>query len=328
LSSLLFVNITTVGAAAAEPTFGPIANLQYVHAFVARATGITVPVPEGNIVEAPAYVQYLLAVIDATNRRSAGSVETNYKDDPLATDIAIPVQNVWDATARLFNCKAAGYYKAGAVDPATGLGSVSCESCTIGHYCPVESNDKSVCTYGALACKDTNYATNAVLPDAANGKTNKVLTLDEVNDLIPPTQIAQWRRISCCGSHSGTSMTWGTVNLPENGCAIGTIGPGTYLFTERYGDAGPYCSGVTDSTGTVIGCTSANIAVFDHKVGYKSMHGEGVYHNFVDTNNETFTSWTLHFPSVAAGMIDNTNQVNISGLADVPIWNLCVYELM
>jgi hypothetical protein len=284
-------------------------------------------VPEGNIIEAPAYVQYLLAVIDATNRRSTGSIETNYKDDPLATDIAIPVQNVWDATARLFNCKVAGYYKEGAVDPATGLGSVSCESCTIGHYCPVESNDKLVCTYGALACKDTKYATNAALPADANGKTNKVLTLGEVNDLVPQTAIAQWRKISCCGTHGGSGSNWSTVNT-SSGCATGTIGPGTYLFIEKYHPVS-ICEEKDDSTGAGKGCTSAHIAVFDRKVGYKSMHGSGLFHNFVDTNNETFKSWTLSFPTTS-NFAENTNQVNVSGLAaglNFTI-NLCVYELM
>jgi hypothetical protein len=160
-----------------------------------------------------------------------------------------------------------------------------------------------------------------VLPDAANGKTNKALTLGEVNDLVPQTAIAQWRKISCCGITGGG--TWDDVNLPGYGCITGTIGPGTYLFTERYHNS---CTGQTDSTGAGIGCTSAHIAVFDRKVGYKSMHGDDIFYNFVDTNNETFVSWTLRFPVVH--WAENTNQVNVSGLADGLEVGLCVYELM
>jgi hypothetical protein len=131
-------------------------------------------------------VQYLLAVIDATNRRSTGSIETSYKDDPLATDIAIPVQNVWDATSRLFNCKAGGYYKAGAVDPATGLGSAHCESCGAGYYCPADDNFvRSACTYGAAGCPGENHSADDIpqfTADTAIVTDGLMVHLDAINN--------------------------------------------------------------------------------------------------------------------------------------------------
>jgi hypothetical protein len=248
LSSLLFVNITTVGAAAAEPTFGPIANLQYVHNFVARATGITVPVPEGNIIEAPAYVQYLLAVIDATNRRSTGSIETNYKDDPLATDIAIPVQNVWDATARLFNCKAAGYYKSGAVDPNTGLGNVSCDPCPKDNYCLAGENTTTSCSMvgtgyvtdaegatSSVECHE-DWITSAEAPDlceAFSEKDHKVYncTKNNVNGVAVTEFVV--------GAYCSTKAGEGSYSSPaindgcgEEICKEASLGAGTNCYCK------------------------------------------------------------------------------------------------
>jgi hypothetical protein len=133
--------------------------------------------------------------------------------------------------------------------------------------------------------------------------------------------------ISCCfGQTIAGGGDISQVNNPANGCATGTIGPGTYLFVERYQN-NIYSAGNIDSvTGEPDMISSAHIAVFDHPVGYKSMHGAGIFHNFVDANNAVFTSYTMMFPP--GSWTANENNVNISSISDeIGPANLCVYEL-
>jgi hypothetical protein len=89
---------------------GNIAQIQYVHDYIWSRTGINVPTKTANTT-APAYVKYLLAAIDRANEIAFGSQVTNYQNHALATQIAIPVENVSDATNRLFGCKIGGYYE-------------------------------------------------------------------------------------------------------------------------------------------------------------------------------------------------------------------------
>jgi hypothetical protein len=75
------------------------------------------------------------------------------------------------------------------------------------------------------------------------------------------------------------------------------------------------------------GLSSAHIAVFDHPVGYKSIHANPNFYTFVDTNNATFTSYTLRF-APGAWDSDNTNNTNVSNIgSEIESSNLCVYEL-
>jgi transcription elongation factor Elf1 len=190
---------------------GPIAPIQYVHDYINSRTGITVPIKTQNTA-APAYVKYLLAAIDRANEISAGSAAPDYQNHVLATQVAIPVENVWDATSRLFNCKAAGYYKIGGIDAATGVGNVSCATCGAGYYCPTDSETQTVC--GANSYSDT--ATAAVCTDCQWGYKTKGTTAadhdsasDCIKALMPPT--------SCTGGTS-SGTTWSAT-----GCTGGSV---------------------------------------------------------------------------------------------------------
>jgi hypothetical protein len=208
------------------------------------------------------------------------------------------------------SCCTAGTYSTSGMNP--------CENCGIGHYC-TGGAQRAACTYGAIACTGTSHTYDAALPSIAQGTVNKVLTKNEVDALIPPTTISQWKRISCCNTQFlGTPSE---INTPNYGCAMGTIGPGTYLFVERY-PAGGNIDSITGEEGV----SSAHIVVFDHSVGYKSMHGYDIFNTFVDTNNATFTSYILGLPQ--GSWSDNINNANVSNIgSEIENFNLCVYEL-
>ncbi|MDR0741698.1 MAG: hypothetical protein LBF28_02905 [Rickettsiales bacterium] len=207
---------------------------------------------------------------------------------------------------------AGGTYSANGVSP--------CVDCGIGYYC-TGGNNRKACAGGAIACNGVNHTLDAALPAAAASSVDKILTMDEINNFVPATNISQWRRLSCCNRHEGATVNISHVNDSAFGCATGTIGPGTYLFITRY-----IGYGTADSLdGGNNSVSSVNMMVFDRKVGYKSMHASSVFDNFVDVNNDVFQSYTHKIP----GGSWNANQ-NISNVSDIVSevgYNICVYEL-
>jgi hypothetical protein len=115
----LFTTFTLFGAHA-----GPIASVDYVHDYIARATNITIPKKATDGASA-ANLKYLLAVLDKLNANT-GSTATNYQTNVLATEVAIPVESVWAAVKKLHNCDAGGYARTDTIDVATGKGASSC----------------------------------------------------------------------------------------------------------------------------------------------------------------------------------------------------------
>jgi hypothetical protein len=187
-------------------------------------------------------------------------------------------------------CLYGGQYRA--------AGIRQCSECGIGYYCPAGSNTRYACTYGAIACNGATSATDIALPPAAEGKTDRILTYEEVLTLIPPTSMSQWRLVDCCPGHTGKGPD--SYNTPGVGC-VGTIGPGTYAFLRwYYGAAGDQPSHETVSR------SNATIAVFDKPVGYKILHAESVYDVFIDMNNATYQAATWRTPFYNKGT-DDTN---------------------
>lgn len=138
---------------------------------------------------------------------------------------------------------------------------------------------------------------------------NRFLTLEEANKYIIPTDIQQWELISNCTSQPCKESGIDHRNNPEKcACIMGTLQPGTYLFVEHYNTGGVFCN--------------AQIAIFDHPVGYASMHAYGIFENLIDTEHETFVSYTLKTPYYTNN-IQHTNITNLplSGLA------IAVYKL-
>lgn len=198
-------------------------------------------------------------------------------------------------------------------------GISACTDCTIGHYCP-GGRDKKTCTYGTFSCPGTGATTDGPMPDGA--PLNKFMTLDEVNEFVPATDISQWRKISCCASQVSHN---GDVNDIANACASGDLGPGTYLFVNRY-----TVSGYKDSlTGESTGISNAHIAVFDHTVQYRTVTTMNIFQHFIDTENYPYQSWTITdaMPFREFWKAD-TNETNVSNLTSAVSYNnMCIYEL-
>ncbi len=198
----------------------------------------------------------------------------------------------------------------------------TCIACGIGHYC-TGGHHRASCTYGAISCPGTNHATDPAAP--AGAPINTLMTLEQVNEFMPVTDISQWTQISKCNKFiHATYAEPESVNNPDNACAHGVIGPGTYLFLSRYPTPG-----YTDSISGVPGISQAFIAVFDHPVEYRSVHGNNIFQHFVDTNHAQYETWTLTTGGcVGCWTYVNTNATNISNLADTDFdLQLSVYEL-
>ncbi len=206
-------------------------------------------------------------------------------------------------------------------------GLATCIDCGVGHYCTGEMHRKT-CTYGALACPGTHHETDGKLPNGA--PINTRMKLADVEKYIPPTYIDQWQEITCCYTlHMDADYRWPeTVNDVNNACASGVIGPGTYLFVTRYpgGDSSDLING-SDSLSGGPGKSSAYIAVFDHRVEYRSVNGNNIFHHFVDGAHFPYESYTVAFPDYD-NIWANEIAVNVSGI-DVTVSprSLCVFEL-
>lgn len=201
------------------------------------------------------------------------------------------------------NCPA-GTYSANGIDP--------CIQCGIGHYC-TGANQRNSCTYGAIACPDATNETDA--PSPIDAPINQTMTLDDVNKLIPETDITQWRMLSCCSYYVYADINNpSSLNDVNNACATGTIGPGTYLFIARY----------TSTSNSII--SSEHIAVFDHPVSYASIHGSNIFQHFIDLNHTTYTEYT--FSTMPGYWYNNKHAANVQNIQSVVgDHNLCVFEL-
>ncbi|MDE6571413.1 MAG: hypothetical protein K2L95_04335 [Alphaproteobacteria bacterium] len=199
-------------------------------------------------------------------------------------------------------------------------GAVQCADCGMGYYC-TGGQHRAPCSGGIIACPTTR-----AVADATTTLVNRVLSADEINTNVPVTDLSQWRQISCCSTiygdyYSTLSQNLSAVNTVR-GCANGVLGPGTYLFTVRT-DA--FCAGMTDPFGGAANCAySANIAIFDHAVSYKTIHAENVFFHFLDIDGPTFTGWDFQIPTNWYCITDI--RANVTGLAAVPR-TMCVYEL-
>lgn len=202
----------------------------------------------------------------------------------------------------------------------------TCIACGMGHFC-TGGHHRAPCTYGAISCTGINHATDAALP--AGAAVNVFMISDDVNTYIPPTDITQWAKISCCSTYApggalADSNIPDSLNNKNTACADGIIGPGTYLFVARY----PTTQFDTSDCMTATpGLSNAFVAVFDHAVGHRIIHGNNVFQHFVDVNNAPYQSWTISTAPVGH-WLQNTNQTNVSNIpAQATGLTMCVFEL-
>ena len=149
--------------------------------------------------------------------------------------------------------------------------------------------------------------------DIPEDALNRFLTLAEVNKYIVPTDISQWELISVCNEMLGLEKCNKDIevakNMPECGCAAGTLQPGAYLFREYYYQSGngPW--------------PKSQIVIFDHPVGYRSQHSRGVFESLIDTEHETFESYTLATPYYTS-VQESTNVANMPSVHNIYVYRL------
>ena len=201
---------------------------------------------------------------------------------------------------------------------------IPCQPCGIGHYCTGGSH-RAACTWGACGCTGTDHASDNMSPSGCSGILNREMTLAEVEQWIPVTDMSQWQKLSDCSSYSQSDCSISTLPGYQElypGCAAGTIGPGTYLFILRVSA----CPGVDVLSGHS-GVSSVRMIIFDHPVSYKSLHVCNSISNWVDLNNIEFTSHSFVVP--LGGYCSNNNYTNLTGLpgSASAVMRMYVYEL-
>ena len=129
---------------------------------------------------------------------------------------------------------------------------------------------------------------------------NRYLTMEEAKQYNIPSDINAWELISACGNTASTGA-----------CAIGTLQPGKYFIFDRYSSIG----------------THAQIALFDHPVGYKSQHSGNYFETTIDTENEVYQKATLPQVSGAYASSWSTN-INAANISNRPTTtNLYIYRM-
>ena len=201
-------------------------------------------------------------------------------------------------------------------------GLSACTDCGLGHYC-TGGIHRAACTGGIIGCNGTTATMDAPAPALAN----KFLTLSDVTANVPPTDIGQWELLAWADG-SGTEI-WAdvydknTINDVRSAALHQVIGPGTYLFVAHYTTGGEDVDSVTGIMGSV---TTAKIAVFDHPVEYRAIHGGDIFQFFIDTIHTPYQSYTIS--SAALGQWHaNEYECNVSGISHFRGTYLAVYEL-
>jgi hypothetical protein len=228
--------------------------------------------------------KYLLCAVDkVTESLNGKAAATKYCLRSLATTQAADAAAVHDAVDRLVVGRCAG---------GTWLDGDSCADCGMGHYC-IGGGERAVCTYGAAACPGADNSADLPMPPGENVPVNKALTLDEVNRLIPPTDISSWRLVlynsSGCQLVDGNCY-WNDAVNGAGGCT-GTLSPGTYLFAVRYRE-GNHTDWIDDLE-RVTWAYDYKMAVIDRSVGYKIARSCNLGNDiFLDEKHAEFQSWT------------------------------------
>jgi hypothetical protein len=316
--SLIFQGFAIQPAPAAQAV-----NVQYIHDCIYKKHGITVPIKTTTPLQI-ANVKYLLCAVDRGNEILNGTA-TNYCNHALATQQVVDTVATIDAVNRLIKYCVPGTY--------FSSDSGTCIDCGLGYYC-TGGGARTVCTYGAIGCPGQNHASNPSMPA---GVFDNVLTLAQVTEYMPPTDISQWRRVtvdyisgSLCGLRKSPSGDWCNnylteVNLPENGCA-GTIGPGTYLFVLRWMET--QNPGWYDDLGRQYYAWDYRMIVLTKPTGYKIFRTCNTQDIYLDTNNAAFTSYTIratHYYNCYSQTC--TAPANVAGLTSVADLAISIYEL-
>ena len=199
-----------------------------------------------------------------------------------------------------------------------------CIPCGYGHYC-TGGHHRESCTYGAIACNGNNFTYDPPMPTGTNGMYNRALTMAEVNQYVPQTDISQYEAVFA-GETSATTSVAGvdcgdSPDDPRLAVLDQTIPHGTYVVIHEYWRPGIH-SEVSSRSDFV---SSAYIVVFDHDVVYRPIHMCSYFYNFFDTTHVPYESYTLVIPNDYYNTNENiTNVNNISGL--ITEWGTSLYH--
>ena len=201
-----------------------------------------------------------------------------------------------------------------------------CAPCGIGHFCTGGRHRES-CTYGVIACNGTNHTFDPPMPSGTSGMYNRALTMTEVNQYIPETDIEEWEKIFAgeTSQQIGSLGDFPCGSSPNDSRLVAidkTIQPGTYIVAHEYGAENS--TGVISSvSGRPDFVSTAYIVIFDHDVVYRPIHMCGRFYNYFDTLHVPFQEWNLRFPY--SYYETNENLTNVNNMSKVMNYHYGLY---
>lgn len=181
-----------------------------------------------------------------------------------------------------------------------------CIPCGLGHYC-TGGHHRESCTYGIIACNTTNNTYDPPMPAGTDDLYNRALTMAEVTQYVPQTDIEQYDAVfaSCDSPGNAPSHT------SENDAGFSTVERsvlhGTYLVGHQYPVNSAVVSEITGESGYV---SSAYLIVFDHDVLYRPIHNNPHCFNYFDTQHSPWYEADLQIPYLSFGINENVTNIN------------------
>ena len=200
-----------------------------------------------------------------------------------------------------------------------------CIPCGYGHYC-TGGHHRDSCTYGIIACNTTNNTYDPPMPTGTSGMYNRALTMAEVNQYVPQTDISQWEKVYAGNPADIIYLNCNESNLNDARLSVlnHEVEHGTYIVAHEYMSSG-HTSAVTGRENDV---SSAYIVVFDHAVSYRPTHICRYFYNYFDTLHTTWQEADLQIPTNY--MNSNENLTNINNVLHImnDFWyGLYLYKL-
>lgn len=199
-----------------------------------------------------------------------------------------------------------------------------CVPCGYGHFC-TGGNHRESCTYGIIACNTKTASYDPPMPAGTENMYNRALTMAEVNQYVPITDITDWGKIFYNFIPQQKSCTSGE-NYPDNPDLQRfdhTVGPGTYIIVHEYP--------VSNQTGSVSNRSdhieTAYIAIFDHTVVYRPVHVCNFFANYFDISHIPYEKYDLVYPHSFGESNDNITNVENLNTIFTSTGALGLYEL-
>ena len=200
-----------------------------------------------------------------------------------------------------------------------------CVPCGYGHFC-TGGNHRETCTYGIIACNTTTNSFDPPMPAGTENMYNRALTMAEVNQYVPVTDISDWGK-EPSAAYDGSIPCNTSVNDPVFEPRDKEIGRGTYLVMHRH-----YTNAFTRNgaiSGTYGRVESAYIVVFDHSVIYRPISMCNNIGNYFDTLHIPYVAYDLRLPDGEGYPYASVNEniTNINNIQQARNTDANLYEL-